>query len=68
MLLVNGASGGVGTAAVQIGRLAGARVLASPRSEEARRRLAELGAETMAPDDVDYMAQPGKFGKALLEF
>jgi NADPH2:quinone reductase len=52
VLLVNGASGGVGTAAVQIGLLAGAQVLASARSEEARARLVELGAEAPPPDEI----------------
>ena len=52
VLLVNGASGGVGTAAVQIGKLAGAHVIASARSAEPRRRLEELGAEAVAPDEV----------------
>jgi NADPH:quinone reductase len=52
LLLVNGANGGVGTAAVQIGILAGARVFASARSEEALRRLAELGAEAVGPEDA----------------
>jgi len=42
-LLVNGASGGVGTAAVQLGVVAGARVLANARSH--RDELAEMGAE-----------------------
>jgi len=42
-LLVNGASGGVGTAAVQLGVAAGAHVLANSRSH--REALAELGAE-----------------------
>ena len=42
-LLVNGASGGVGTAAVQLGVAAGARVLANARSHH--EALAELGAE-----------------------
>src|SRR5712691_11952715 len=42
VLLVNGANGGVGTAAVQIGLLAGARVLANARSEDARSRLRDL--------------------------
>jgi putative PIG3 family NAD(P)H quinone oxidoreductase len=42
-LLVNGASGGVGTAAVQLGAAAGARVLANSRSH--REVLADLGAE-----------------------
>jgi NADPH:quinone reductase-like Zn-dependent oxidoreductase len=52
VLLVNGASGGVGSAAVQIGVLAGARVFASVRSEEAGRRLADFGAEVVGPDDA----------------
>jgi putative PIG3 family NAD(P)H quinone oxidoreductase len=52
VLLVNGASGGVGTAAVQIGLVSGARVFASVRSEDARRRLAELGAEVVGPGDA----------------
>jgi NADPH2:quinone reductase len=52
VLLVNGASGGVGTAAVQIGKLAGAHVIASARSAEPRRRLEELGAEAVAPHEV----------------
>jgi NADPH2:quinone reductase len=51
VLLVNGASGGVGTAAVQIGRLTGARVIATARDEDARRRLEELGADAVAPDE-----------------
>ena len=42
-LLVNGASGGVGLAAVMLGLAGGARVLANARSH--RDRLAELGAE-----------------------
>lgn len=42
-VLVNGASGGVGTAAVQLGVACGARVIASARSH--LDRLAELGAE-----------------------
>jgi len=42
-LLVNGASGGVGTAAVQLGVAAGARVLANSRSH--REALTDMGAE-----------------------
>jgi putative PIG3 family NAD(P)H quinone oxidoreductase len=42
-LLVNGASGGVGTAAVQLGAATGARVLANTRSHH--EALSELGAE-----------------------
>jgi putative PIG3 family NAD(P)H quinone oxidoreductase len=50
VLLVTGANGGVGTAAVQIGVAAGARVFASARSHHDR--LAELGAEAVAADEV----------------
>jgi NADPH:quinone reductase len=52
VLLVNGANGGVGLAGVQIGRLIGARVFATARSDEARSRVAELGAEAVAPDEA----------------
>jgi NADPH2:quinone reductase len=57
LLVVNGANGGVGTAAVQIGATAGARVLATVRSAELRGRVAELGAEAIAPDDLTDRAQ-----------
>lgn len=43
-LLVNGAGGGVGTAAVQLGRVLGADVTASVRSEKNRTAVEELGA------------------------
>jgi putative PIG3 family NAD(P)H quinone oxidoreductase len=49
-LLVHGAAGGVGTAAVQLGRAAGARVTATVRSEELRPRVEELGASAIAPE------------------
>jgi putative PIG3 family NAD(P)H quinone oxidoreductase len=49
-LLVHGGAGGVGTAAVQLGRAAGARVTATVRNEELREKVAELGAEVVAPD------------------
>lgn len=52
VLLVNGASGGVGTAAVQIGRALGARVVANVRSEELRPRVAELGATAAGPTEA----------------
>ena len=52
-LLVNGANGGVGTAAVQLGLAAGARVLANARDEPARERLAAMGADPVALADVD---------------
>jgi putative PIG3 family NAD(P)H quinone oxidoreductase len=49
-LLVHGAGGGVGSAAVQIGVGAGARVLGSVRSERAAAAARDLGAEVV-PDD-----------------
>ncbi|HJU31301.1 MAG TPA: NADPH:quinone oxidoreductase family protein [Hyphomicrobiaceae bacterium] len=53
-LLVLGAAGGVGLAAVQIGKLTGARVLAAASTAHKRDMAARMGAE--AP--VDYTAQP----------
>jgi NADPH:quinone reductase-like Zn-dependent oxidoreductase len=50
VLVVTGANGGVGTAGVQIGVVAGARVLASARS--GHDELRALGAEPVAPDDA----------------
>jgi len=50
-LLVHGAAGGVGTAAVQLGRAAGAHVTATVRNEQLRGGVAKLGAhEVLAPD------------------
>jgi NADPH:quinone reductase len=43
-LLVNGAGGGVGSAAVQLGRVLGADVTASVRNEKNRAAVEELGA------------------------
>ena len=48
-LLVHGAAGGVGTAAVQLGRMAGARVTATVRREELRGRVEKLGATAIDP-------------------
>jgi NADPH2:quinone reductase len=49
-LLVHGAAGGVGTAAVQLGRAAGARVTATVRREELRGEVERLGATAIAPE------------------
>nr|MBA3264338.1 zinc-binding dehydrogenase [Thermoleophilaceae bacterium] len=49
-LLVHGAAGGVGTAAVQLGRESGARVTATVRHEELRGQVEELGARAVAPE------------------
>jgi NADPH:quinone reductase len=50
-LLVHGAAGGVGLAAVQLGRAAGARVTATVRNPELRDRVATFGA-TVLPHDA----------------
>jgi putative PIG3 family NAD(P)H quinone oxidoreductase len=50
-LLVHGGAGGVGTAAIQLGVAAGARVTATVRNEELRDQVAQLGAEVVAPED-----------------
>ena len=42
-LLVHGAAGGVGMAAVQLGVMAGARVTATVRNEDAREQIGALG-------------------------
>jgi NADPH:quinone reductase len=49
-LLVHGAAGGVGTAAVQLGRSIGARVTATVRREELRPGVEELGARAIDPE------------------
>lgn len=52
-LLVMGAGSGVGSAAIQIGRLAGARVIAVAGTDEKLARAAELGAEA----GINYTAR-----------
>ncbi len=49
-LLVHGGAGGVGTAAVQLGRASGARVTATVRNAALRPLVAELGAEAIDPE------------------
>jgi NADPH:quinone reductase len=49
-LLVHGAAGGVGTAAVQLGRETGARVTATVRREELREQVEQLGARAIGPE------------------
>jgi NADPH:quinone reductase-like Zn-dependent oxidoreductase len=52
-LLVHGGAGGVGTAAIQLGRASGARVTATVRAEALRESVAALGAEVVAPDGFE---------------
>ena len=50
-LLVHGAAGGVGMAAVQLGTMAGARVTATVRDPRARERIAALGVNALEPSE-----------------
>jgi putative PIG3 family NAD(P)H quinone oxidoreductase len=50
-LLVHGGAGGVGIAAVQLGRAAGARVSATVRNAKHRETVSALGAAVLSPDD-----------------
>ena len=61
-LLVHGAAGGVGTAAVQLAHQAGARVTATVRREELRPEVERLGARAIAPDGF---AEHGPFDVVL---
>jgi putative PIG3 family NAD(P)H quinone oxidoreductase len=61
-LLVHGGAGGVGTAAIQLGRASGARVSATVRREELREQVSALGAEAIAPEDF---ARHGPFDVIL---
>src|SRR4051812_38880061 len=49
-LLVHGAAGGVGTAAIQLGTMAGCRVSATVRNEVSRAKIHALGIHAIAPD------------------
>ncbi|MEA2406495.1 MAG: NADPH:quinone reductase [Thermoleophilaceae bacterium] len=61
-LLVHGAAGGVGTAAVQLGHAAGARVTATVRREELRSQVEQLGARAIDPEGF---ADEGPFDVVL---
>jgi putative PIG3 family NAD(P)H quinone oxidoreductase len=52
-LLVHGGAGGVGSAAIQLGRAAGARVTATVRNEELRPEVEKLGAEAIDPEGFE---------------
>jgi NADPH2:quinone reductase len=61
-LLVHGAAGGVGTAAVQLARAAGARVTATVRREELRPQVERLGARVIPPEGF---AEHGRYDVVL---
>ncbi len=61
-LLVHGGAGGVGTAAIQLGRACGARVTATVRREEARPEVERLGATAIDPEGF---AEHGPFDVIL---
>ena len=61
-LLVHGGAGGVGTAAIQLGRESGARVYATVRNPDLRDEVASLGAEVLDPEGF---AEHGPFDVIL---
>jgi NADPH2:quinone reductase len=67
LLVVNGGNGGVGTAAIQVASVAGARVLATVRSEALRDRVAMLGADVVAPDEMVEAAKARGGADVVLE-
>jgi putative PIG3 family NAD(P)H quinone oxidoreductase len=61
-VLVHGGAGGVGTAAIQLARAAGATVTATVRGSALRDQVAELGATVIAPEGF---AEHGPFDVIL---
>jgi NADPH:quinone reductase len=61
-LLVHGGAGGVGTAAIQLAKAAGARATATVRDERLRPQVAALGTEAIAPEGF---AEHGPFDVIL---
>lgn len=67
-VLVHAAAGGVGTAAVQIGKLLGLRVIGTASSEEKRKRVLELGAdEALSYDEFDQKLSGRNAPTVILE-
>lgn len=61
-LLVHGGAGGVGTAAIQLAREAGVRVMATVRNPDCREQVEALGAEVIVPEGF---AEHGPFDVIL---
>jgi NADPH2:quinone reductase len=58
-LLVHGAGGGTGTAAIQIGKGVGARVVAVVSTDEKERIARDAGADEVVRSDGDWRAEAG---------
>ena len=67
-VLIHAAAGGVGTAAVQIAKLLGLRVIGTSSSEEKRARVLELGAdEALSYDEFDQKLNAKNAPSLILE-
>jgi NADPH:quinone reductase-like Zn-dependent oxidoreductase len=66
-LLVNGANGGVGTAAIQIARALGAKVIAGVRAEPLRAKVEALGATVLEPAEAAASARSAGGADVILE-
>jgi NADPH2:quinone reductase len=67
LLVVNGANGGVGTAAIQIASVSGARVLATVRTAALREGVSALGASAIAMDELVDRARAEGGADVVLE-
>jgi len=57
-VLISGAAGGVGTAAVQIAHVLGAHVIAVTRTKEHHQKLRELGADEAVLGEASQVSKP----------
>lgn len=64
-LLINGAAGGVGTAAIQLAKLTGAHVTASVRDATLHDQVGALGADLVADPDTAMAAADGPYDVVL---
>lgn len=61
-LLVHGAAGGVGTAAIQVGKALGGRVMAVVSTDEKEKVARDAGADEVARSDADWQSAAKEFG------
>ena len=64
-VVINGASGGVGVASIQVAKALGARVVALSRDSEKRKHLMELGADIVVDSSGALADMEGEVKKAL---